>query len=126
MEIEESENQVPVEVAVDEEGEEVGSIDTAAKLLFPKQAILKLMKEAAPEGKFSPALQLAINRCCALFMLYISDGAQDISTETGRRVVTPAELNASMIDSGFAEIAEEVRRGFPEELFQMKKRKRAN
>ena len=84
------------------------------------------MKDAAPEARFTPEFQAAINRCCALFLLYISDGAQEVAQETGKKTISAAEANAALIESGFGEIAEEVRRSMGLENLVIKKRKRVN
>ena len=108
------------------EGVTEGHADSVDTIVFPKQTIIKLMKEAAPEARFTPEFQTAMNRCCALFLLYISDGAQEVAQETGKKTISATEANASLIESGFAEIAEEVRRSMGLENLVVKKRKRVN
>jgi histone H3/H4 len=124
VEFEEDAGIEEVAVADDEPQEEMQ--DSASNLILPRATILKLMKEAAPEGRFSPELQVAINRCCSIFLLYISDGAQDLAREKSKKAITVVEASAALVESGFAEIAEEVRREMKLENLTAKKRKRAN
>ena len=106
--------------------DEANRPDAPSTIVLPKSTILKLMKEAAPDARFTQELQSAINRCCAVFLLYVSDGAQEVAQERGKRTITASEANTALIDSGFSEIAEEVRRVMKLEFLAAKKRKRAN
>jgi len=126
MEVEEIETQPVAEELVETESEEEIRNDAASSLLLPKPSLLRLMKEAAPDAKFTPELQLAINRCCAVFLLFISDGAQEATKNAGKKTIGVVEVNSALIDSGFSEIAEEVRRVLKLENLAVKKRKRQN
>jgi len=135
MDIEEAETPIEPEASGDLELTEELAVadeepnerpDTAATIVLQKKSIIGLMKEAAPDSRFTPDLQAAINRCCAVFLLYVSDGAQELAHENGKKTITPVEANAALIDAGFAEIAEEVRRSMKLENLALKKRKRPN
>ena len=114
------------EPAVDEEDVGFGTQIGPESIEFPLASVRKIMKEAVPDGRFSLDLVSGINRAMGVFLLYVSSAAQEITSEQGRSTIGPAEINVALIETGFAEIAEDVRRALKLEGLGLKKRKRLN
>ena len=93
---------------------------------FPLATVRKILREALPEGRFSLDFIEAMNRCMGVFVLYMSAAAQEVAQEQGKSTIAPADVNAALIECGFGEIADEVRRNLKLESLPLKKRKRVN
>ena len=112
-----------IEELADEEEPEI--FHGISSISFPAATIRKLLKEAAPDARFSADCLEAFNRCCAVFIYYISAASQESVASAKRTILQPSDVNEALNDCGFAEIAEESRRSLGiENLTNSKKRKR--
>jgi histone H3/H4 len=100
--------------------------DDLSSVLLPLAQIKRLMKEAAPEAKFSAEVQASIQKCASLFLFYVSAAAQEIADLNGKSTMMPGYVNQALNETGFAEIADEVRRTLSLEFATNPKKKQKN